>query len=128
MIEILAGLGLILVVVVGGHLTLRGARLSGGQQQRISIARAVLKDAPIPILDEATSSVDAAIEALIQEALDRLTLRRTSLVIVLRDGRVAAAGSHDDLMVEGGRYAELVRRQQLSARRCLESTAEVQLT
>ncbi len=113
----------------------RGVRLSGGQQQRISIARAVLKDAPILILDEATSSVDAETEALIQEALDRLTQRRTTLVIahrlatvrradriiVLRDGRVAAAGSHDDLVAAGGWYADMVRRQQLSARWRLES-------
>ena len=120
----------------------RGVRLSGGQQQRISIARAVLKDAPILILDEATSAVDAETEALIQEALDRLTLRRTTLVIahrlatvrradriiVLRDGRVAAAGSHDDLVADGGWYADMVRRQQLSARWRLESAAEVQLT
>ena len=120
----------------------RGVRLSGGQQQRISIARAVLKDAPILILDEATSSVDAETEALIQEALDRLTLRRTTLVIahrlatvrradkiiVLRNGQVAAAGSHDDLVAHGGWYADMVRRQQLSARWRLESAAEVQLT
>ena len=120
----------------------RGVRLSGGQQQRISIARAVLKDAPILILDEATSAVDAETEALIQEAIDRLTLRRTTLVIahrlatvrradriiVLRDGGVAAAGSHDDLVAHGGWYADMVRRQQLSARWRLESAAEVQLT
>ena len=120
----------------------RGVRLSGGQQQRISIARAVLKDAPILILDEATSSVDAETEALIQEALDRLTVRRTTLVIahrlatvrradriiVLRDGQVVAAGSHDELVAEGGWYADMVRRQQLSARWRLESAAEVQLT
>ena len=120
----------------------RGVRLSGGQQQRISIARAVLKDAPILILDEATSSVDAETEALIQEALDRLTLRRTTLVIahrlatvrradkiiVLRNGQVAAAGSHDELVAHGGWYADMVRRQQLSARWRLESAAEVPLT
>ena len=120
----------------------RGVRLSGGQQQRISIARAVLKDAPILILDEATSSVDAETEALIQEALDRLTLRRTTLVIahrlatvrradkiiVLREGRVAAVGSHDELVAQGGWYADMVRRQQLSARWRLESAAEVPLT
>ena len=120
----------------------RGVRLSGGQQQRISIARAVLKDAPILILDEATSSVDAETEALIQEALDRLTLRRTTLVIahrlatvrradkiiVLREGQVAAVGSHDELVAQGGWYADMVRRQQLSARWRLESAAEVPLT
>ena len=116
----------------------RGVRLSGGQQQRISIARAILKDAPILILDEATSSVDAETEALIQEAIDRLTLRRTTLVIahrlatvrradrivVLRDGQVAAAASHDDLLAQGGWYADMVSRQELSARWKLESAAE----
>ena len=116
----------------------RGVRLSGGQQQRISIARAILKDAPILILDEATSSVDAETEALIQEALDRLTLRRTTLVIahrlatvrradrivVLRNGQVAAAASHDDLLAQGGWYADMVSRQELSARWKLESAAE----
>jgi len=120
----------------------RGVRLSGGQQQRISIARAVLKDSPILILDEATSAVDAETEALIQEALDRLTLRRTTLVIahrlatvrradriiVLREGEVAAAGSHDELVANGGWYADMVRRQQLSARWRLERAAEVPLT
>ena len=120
----------------------RGVRLSGGQQQRISIARAVLKDAPILILDEATSSVDAETEALIQEALDRLTLRRTTLVIahrlatvrradrivVLRDGQVTAADSHDDLLAQGGWYADMVSRQELSSRWRLESAAEVTLT
>ena len=119
----------------------RGVRLSGGQQQRISIARAILKDAPILIMDEATSSVDAETEALIQEALDRLTLRRTTLVIahrlatvrradrivVLRNGQVAAAASHDDLLAQGGWYADMVSRQELSARWQLESAAEVPL-
>ena len=119
----------------------RGVRLSGGQQQRISIARAILKDAPILILDEATSSVDAETEALIQEALDRLTIRRTTLVIahrlatvrradrivVLRNGQVAAAASHDDLLAQGGWYADMVSRQELSARWQLESAAEVPL-
>ena len=119
----------------------RGVRLSGGQQQRISIARAILKDAPILIMDEATSSVDAETEALIQEALDRLTMRRTTLVIahrlatvrradriiVLRNGQVAAAASHDDLLAQGGWYADMVGRQELSARWQLESAAEVPL-
>ena len=119
----------------------RGVRLSGGQQQRISIARAILKDAPILIMDEATSSVDAETEALIQEALDRLTIRRTTLVIahrlatvrradriiVLRNGQVAAAASHDDLLAQGGWYADMVGRQELSARWQLESAAEVPL-
>ncbi|MBN2509678.1 MAG: ABC transporter ATP-binding protein [Spirochaetales bacterium] len=99
----------------------RGIKLSGGQKQRISIARAVLKDAPILILDEATSAVDTATEKLIQEALDRLIRGRTTVVIahrlstirkadqiaVLENGRVKEAGDHDSLMKKGGLYYEL---------------------
>ena len=103
----------------------RGVKLSVGEKQRVSIARALLKNAPILILDEATASVDTATEKLIQEALERLIAGRTSFVIahrlstirqadqilVLRHGEIIERGAHEGLLEQGGLYARLARIQ-----------------
>ncbi len=103
----------------------RGLRLSGGQRQRIAIARALLRDAPILILDEALSSVDAENEAVIQEALDRLMVGRTTLILahrlssiigadrilVLDQGKVCEQGTHQQLLQSGGIYHDLMSTQ-----------------
>ena len=103
----------------------RGVRLSVGEKQRISIARALLKDSPILILDEATASVDTATERLIQQALERLMSGRTSFVIahrlstirnadqilVLKNGGIIESGTHDELIGQEGLYARLARIQ-----------------
>ncbi len=102
----------------------RGVKLSGGEKQRLSIARALLKDAPILLLDEATASVDSETERQIQSALDHLMENRTAFVIahrlstiqnadriyVLEKGKVIEQGTHDQLLAENGKYAELCRR------------------
>jgi len=102
-----------------------GARLSGGQRQRIAIARALLRQAPLLLLDEATSALDAESERLVQDALDRLMVGRTTVVIahrlatvraadriiVMDEGRIVEQGRHDALVTAGGLYARLARLQ-----------------
>ncbi|MGE4157555.1 MAG: ABC transporter ATP-binding protein [Planctomycetota bacterium] len=99
----------------------RGGSLSGGQRQRLAIARAILKDAPILILDEATSSQDSVTEREIQESLDVLmkgrttfviahrlaTVRHADILLILRDGRLVETGTHDELLKSAGEYARL---------------------
>jgi len=103
----------------------RGQRLSGGQRQRIALARAILKDPPVLVLDEATASVDNETEAAIQRSLEHITASRTTLVIahrlstvrhadrivVLDHGRIVESGRHEDLLGRGGAYAALWRVQ-----------------
>ena len=107
----------------------RGARLSGGQRQRITIARALVRDPKLLVLDEATASLDAASERAVQDALDRLRAGRTTLVVahrlstvkaadcivVVDEGRIVDRGTHEELLVRGGLYARLCAMQNLGA-------------
>ena len=116
--EFVAGLPQGLATPVGE----RGVQLSGGQRQRIAIARAFLKDAPVLVLDEATSHLDAISEAQVRAALEALmrdrtvlviahrlsTIRNADTILVMQGGRVVEAGSHATLLARQGAYARLV--------------------
>ena len=105
----------------------RGSKLSGGERQRLTIARALLKNPPILILDEATSSLDTESERLVQDAINKMMEHRTSIVIahrlstirhadeiiVLRKGQIVERGTHDELMARGGFYKKLVEMQEV---------------
>ncbi|KAF2308704.1 hypothetical protein GH714_013422 [Hevea brasiliensis] len=114
----------ITLLPMGGE---RGVQLSGGQKQRIAIARAMLKNPKILLLDEATSALDAGSESIVQEALDRLMVGRTTVVVahrlstirnvdtiaVIQQGQVVETGTHEELISKGGAYASLIRFQEM---------------
>jgi ABC-type multidrug transport system fused ATPase/permease subunit len=129
-----------IVKLPDGYATLlgeRGAMLSGGERQRIAVARAFLKDAPILILDEPTSSIDSKTEAVILDALDRLmigrttfmiahrlaTIRNADLILVMHHGEIVERGTHEELLARGGLYKQLFEMQTAQARRRTRPTA-----
>jgi subfamily B ATP-binding cassette protein MsbA len=105
----------------------RGSKLSGGERQRLTIARAVLKNPPILILDEATSSLDTESEKWVQDAINNLMKDRTSIIIahrlstvrhadeiiVLDEGKIAERGNHEELLAKNGIYSKLVSMQEM---------------
>jgi ATP-binding cassette subfamily B protein len=110
----------------------RGVTLSGGQRQRIAIARAIIRDTPILIMDEPSSGLDAASEELVFDALDRLiegktaiviahrfsTIRRANAIFVIEDGRIVESGTHQELLPAGGLYSKLYELQFRQDDRC----------
>lgn len=121
------------------HVGPRGSALSGGQRQRVVIARALLRDTPVLLLDEATSALDAQSEQVVQDALDRLsegrttlviahrlsTIRNADMIVVMDRGRAVDQGTHEELLTRGGIYADLYRLQFKDGKTVLDSRRDI---